>query len=178
MRGTGDGGGTIGDPPVPHGGAAGHRPRPPRSPWAVLILLVVSGAWVVAGAVLPPLRQSCDPALTAPVCAATIDASLRKGMPPLHPWLLAAHAAPGPVARPDQFGHRATVSFTVFGVPDPVSVRMFFDAGGHWGGIVDPDDPLLAGFAILSGVAIGAAAAAGWWLAVRGRRGRSAPAGP
>lgn len=158
-------------------GNGGHRPRPSRSPWAVLILLIVSGAWVVAGAALPPLRQSCDSALTAPVCAETIDASLRKGMPPLHPWLLAAHAAPGPAARPDQFGHRATVTFAVFGLPDPVTIRMFFDSGGHWGGIVDPVGPLLAGFAILSGVAIGAAAAAGSWLVVRGRRGRSAPRG-
>ncbi|MBA3235872.1 MAG: hypothetical protein H0T59_07765 [Chloroflexi bacterium] len=142
--------------------------------WPILALLIVGGAWVVVGAVLPPFLQTCDPALTEPVCAETIDASLRKGMPPLHPWLLGAHAEPGPAARPDQFGHRATVTFAVLGLPDPVSVRMFFDAGAHWGGIADPDGLLVAGFAVLSGVAIGAAAAAGWWLMIHRRHRASA----
>lgn len=150
--------------------------RGARTGWPVLVLLIVGSAWLVAGAVLPPLMQSCDPALTAPVCAETIDASLRKGMPPLHPLLLRAHAAPGPAARPDQFGHRATVTFAVLGLPDPVSVRMFFDAGAHWGGIADPDGRLIAAFAVLSGVVIGAAAAvAGWLLIYRRHRASADP---
>jgi hypothetical protein len=107
-----------------------------------------------------PIDQTCDPALQPDVCAETIDAALRRGMPAVHTLLLAAHAEPGPAARPDQFGHRATVTFSLLGVPGTVSVRMFFDAGGHWGGIADRQAMELAVWTIAWAAAVGIALAA------------------
>lgn len=144
----------------------GRRPRW-RLPLAVLLL----GALLVAmSAAARPLQQTCDPALTADVCLETVDAALRKGMPRLHPLLLAAHVEPGPAARPDQFGHRATVTFDVLGVPGPTSVRLFFDAGGHWGGIASRGAAELALWAVAQGVVVAAITAGGLWRLLRPRR--------
>lgn len=132
-------------------------------------MVLLGAGWVAIGAAVRPLQLTCDPVLARDVCLETIDAALRKGMPRVHPPLLAAHAEPGPAARPDQFGHRATVTFDVLGVPGPISVRLFFDAGGHWGGIASRGAAELALWTLAQGVV--AAAAAGWlWLLLRRHR--------
>jgi hypothetical protein len=126
--------------------------------------------WVVLGVVARPIEQTCDPQLTRPVCLETIDAALRKGLPAIHPLLLTARAEPGPAAGADQLGHRATVHFGLAGVPGPVSVRLFFDTGAHWGGIPDRGAAELAVWSLAEGIVIAAAAAGAWTLFDRRRR--------
>ncbi len=121
----------------------------------VVIAILAGATWTAIGAVLPPRHETCDPALAADICHETIDAALRRGLPPAHPLLLAAHAEPGPAARPDQLGHRATVTFAVLGMPGDARVRLFFDAGGHWGGVVDRGAPELAAWALAQGLVLG-----------------------
>jgi hypothetical protein len=130
---------------------------------------LVGLVWVLLGVVARPIEQTCDPQLTRPVCLETIDAALRKGLPAIHPLLLTARAEPGPAAGADQLGHRATVHFGLLGVPGPVSVRLFFDAGAHWGGIADRQAPELLSWSVVEGVIV-AATAAGVWSLVRRRR--------
>lgn len=126
-------------------------------------------AWVILGVVARPLEVTCDPRLTTAVCVETIDAALRKGLPAIHPLLLTAGAEPGPAAGADQFGHRATVRFGLLGVPGPVSVRLFFDAGAHWGGIADQGEAELSVWSVAEGVVV-AGAAAGAWTSFSRRR--------
>lgn len=121
---------------------------------------IVGAGWLVVGLATRPIEQTCDPALRRDVCVETIDAALRKGLPAVHPLLLAAHAQPGPAARSEQFGHRATVTFRLLGVPGTVAVRVFFDAGGHWGGIADRPATDLAAWTIAWASALGIALAA------------------
>ena len=129
--------------------------------------------WVVLGVVARPIDQTCDPRLTRAVCLETVDAALRKGLPAIHPLLLTAGAEPGPAAGADQFGHRATVRFGLLGVPGPVSVRLFFDAGAHWGGIADRGVAGLLVWSVAEGFVV-AGAAAGAWALVSRRRPRAA----
>lgn len=113
--------------------------------------LVLGVVWMGFAATAAPLRVTCDPAIPADVCAETADAGLRRGMPRLHPLLTEAAVAPGP-AFPDQYGHRATVSYAL--LPGPtVTERLFFDAGGHWGAIPDHGDVELAAWAAVPLVA-------------------------
>ncbi len=126
--------------------------------------------WVLLGVVARPIEQTCDPQLTRPVCLETIDAALRKGLPAIHPLLVTARAEPGPAAGADQLGHRATVHFGLLGVPGPVSVRLFFDAGAHWGGIADRQAPELLSWSVVQGIIL-AAAGAGAWTLLNRRRG-------
>lgn len=135
----------------------------------VLGVALVGILWVVLGVVARPIEQTCDPRLTRPVCLETIDAAQRKGLPAIHPLLFTAHAEPGPAAGADQFGHRATVRFGLAGVPGPVSVRMFFDAGAHWGGIADRQAPELLSWSVGQGVVLAGAAAGAWSLLARRR---------
>jgi hypothetical protein len=130
---------------------------------------LVGLVWVLLGVVARPIEQTCDPQLTRPICLETIDAALRKGLPAIHPLLLTARAEPGPAAGADQLGHRATVRFGLLGVPGPVSVRLFFDAGAHWGGIADRGAPELLSWSVVEGVIVAVTAAA-VWLLLRRRR--------
>jgi hypothetical protein len=133
--------------------------------------VLIGGLWVVLGVVARPIGETCDPRLTRPVCLETIDAALRRGLAPIHPLLLTAQAEPGPAAGPDEFGHRATVHFELAGVPGPVSVRLFFDAGAHWGGIPDRQAPELLAWSVGEGIVIAGVLAGAWRLLDR-RRGK------
>jgi hypothetical protein len=164
---------TITTPAVTRAGEVGPWTGWPR---LLLVAVLVGAVWVAIGVAVRPLRQTCDQALAADVCLETIDAAMRRGLSRVHPLLLAAHAAPGPAARPDQFGHRATVTFDVLGMPSPVSVRLFFDAGAHWGGIADREATEIALWSVGQGVAV-AAVAGGSWLMLRRRTGRAPIAG-
>ncbi len=141
-----------------------------RARWRRLLIVafLVGAIWVAIGVAVRPLRQTCHAALPADVCLETIDAAIRRGLPRVHPLIVSAHAEPGPAARADQFGHRATVTFDVLGIPRRVAVRLFFDAGAHWGGISDMEGPELAVWSAGHGLAVGGAAA-GLWLLVRQR---------
>lgn len=168
---------TVSEPPAcPARGRPGASPLPTWRAHRRLALLaiLIAGSWLVASLIVRPIDQTCDPALARDVCLETIDAALRRGLPVIHPLLLAAHAEPGPAARTDQFGHRATVTFLVLGVPGPVRVRLFFDAGAHWGGIPDHRLPELAawtlGGALVLAVAIAAAGIGLARLLCRSRR--------
>lgn len=141
-----------------------------KRPWLILVALLIGGLWIATGLAVRPLRQTCDPALAADVCLETIDAALRKGMPGVHPLLVGAHAEPGPAAGPDKFGHRATVTFDVLGIPDPTTVRLFFDAGAHWGGIADRGTLELFLWAVGEGLVVAAGSAGGFRLLRRVRR--------
>lgn len=142
-----------------------------RTGWPRILLaaILLAALWVAIGVAVRPVRQTCDPALAADVCLETIDAAMRRGLARVHPLLLAAHAAPGPAAGADQLGHRATVAFAVLGMPGPVSVKLFFDVGGHWGGVADRTAPELALWTVAQGVVV-AAVAGGSWLLLRERR--------
>jgi hypothetical protein len=130
--------------------------------------------WMVVGSTAPPLRQTCDPALSTGACSETIVAALKKGMPRPHPLLLAAHAAPGPQSGNDQLGHRATVTFDAFGVPGPTTVRLYVDLGAHWGGVVDRSQVEMTAWTFAQGalVAVVVAGAGSWLVQRRGRRPR------
>ncbi|MEJ7695101.1 MAG: hypothetical protein WKF78_00165 [Candidatus Limnocylindrales bacterium] len=135
----------------------------------MLAAALFGALWIVAGLAVRPIQQTCDPRLTRDVCLETIDAALRRGLPTVHPLLLAAHAEPGTAANNDQFGHRATVTFDLAGPPGPVSVRLFFDAGAHWGGIPDRAAPELLVWTLAEGVVVAAAAGGLFWLVSRRR---------
>lgn len=141
----------------------------PRFACRVLLSVLIGSLWVVLGVAARPIDQTCDPRLTRPVCLETIDAALRKGLPAVHPLLLSAHAEPGPAAGTDQFGHRATVRFGLVGVPGPVSVRLFFDTGAHWGGIADRGALELALWSMAEWFVVAGAAAGAWTLVNRRR---------
>lgn len=136
----------------------------------VLSLVLIGLLWVVLGVGARPIEETCDARLTRAVCVETVDAALRKGLPVIHPLLLTARAEPGPAAESDQFGHRATVRFGLLGIPGPVSVRLFFDAGGHWGGIADRGTAELSVWSMAQGVVVAGAAAGAWTLFSRRRR--------
>ncbi len=135
----------------------------------ILAAALIGALWIAVGLAVRPIQQSCDPRLTRDVCLETIDAAQRRGLPTLHPLLLAAYAEPGPAANPDQFGHRATVMFDLAGPPGRVSVRLFFDAGAHWGGIPDRSAPELLAWTLAEGVVVAAAAGGLFWLVSRRR---------
>jgi len=118
--------------------------------------------WMAIASSVAPLRVSCDPAVPVEVCAETADAGLRRGLPRLHPLVTEAHVAPGP-AFPDAYGQRATVTYSLPPAP-AVDVRLFFDAGGHWGGIASARDVELALWAVLPVVLLATAGElAGRW---------------
>lgn len=117
--------------------------------------VLVGIVWLAIAASFAPLRVTCDPAVPADVCAETADAGLRRGMPRVHPLITGAHVGPGP-AFPDGYGHRATVTYAL--LPGPaVDVRLFFDAGGHWGGIPSRSDIELALWALVPVIGLGVA---------------------
>jgi hypothetical protein len=117
----------------------------------LLILLFALGASSIR-----PLRIGCAPGLDSQVCADTVTASLSRGLAPFHPLILSAYVEPGEVTGAGESGHRATVTYDLLGVPGPTTVRLFYDVGGHWGGVPNRTAPELAAWALLtSAIAVG-----------------------
>jgi hypothetical protein len=117
----------------------------------LLVLLVAAGASSVA-----PLRVTCALGLDAQVCQDTLTASMSRGLASFHPLVLSAHVDPGEAVGPGESGHRATVTYGLLGVPGPTTVRLFYDVGGHWGGVPSRAAPELAAWALLAaGLAVG-----------------------
>jgi hypothetical protein len=120
-----------------------------RSMVAAVVALVIAGLLlVVVGTTAPPLARTCAANLSEAACESAVNAVLRRGLPPLHPLILGAHAEPGAAPGSDQFGHRATVAFDLLGVPGPTSVELFFDEGAHWGGEADRSGAEMAAWAV------------------------------
>ena len=160
----------MGDVPGPQ--AAGSGKGRGRYLVALGLGILVAIGWIVISTTTYPLRETCDPALSAGACSETIVAALKKGMPRPHPLLLAAHAAPGPEAGNDQLGHRATVTFDAAGMPGPITVDLYVDMGAHWGGVVDPGAGEVEAWVAIQGVLAAAVvtALAGWAIRRRRRR--------
>jgi hypothetical protein len=102
-------------------------------------VVLAAVAWLLVSSVVRPLRTTCDPSLSPGSCMESVTAALDRGLERPHGLLVAAHVAPGPDAGPGRLGHRATVTFDILGAPGPVSVALYLDMGGHWGGVVDRD---------------------------------------
>lgn len=145
-----------------------------RAALGVAAALVAGGLLLVAiAASVPPLSRTCASDLDEPACAASVDAVLRRGLPTLHPLILAAHVRPGPAAGVGQLGHRATVAFELLGVPGRTEVALFYDSGSHWGGQADRGAEEIVAWALAP---VGLAALAGATLvglAARRRGGRA-----
>jgi len=135
---------------------------------AVLVIMI--------GMSVAPISRSCARGLVEDACEGAVEAVLRRGLPALHPLILAATVEPG-LAEAGELGHRATVTFDLLGVPGATRVALYFDRGGHWGGESDRSETEVAAWTLLplllaSAVGIGLVAV-GWR-----RRGPTAGAGP
>ena len=107
---------------------------------AGLILTGLAIAFAVSANV-PPLRVECPGgAMTDEACHDSVRATLRRGLVVPHPLILAAHVEPGP-AGPTETGHRATVTYDLLGMPFPTVIGLYYDLGGHWGGVADHGSP-------------------------------------
>lgn len=157
-----------------HGQAPGWR-----APRRVILALVVAGfvvTWVAVGALLAPIHEMYDPSIPPDVGHETVVAALERGLAPVHPLILDAAVEPGEVSAPDH-GHRATVTFTMLGVPGPTRVRLVYDISAHWGGVPDRGAPELALWAVLLPLALLGIILVGW-VVVRRRVRVAATRGP
>ncbi len=115
--------------------------------------------WQLAASAVKPLSVTCAPELDAQVCQDTVAASLSRGLAPFHPLILSALVEPGEATGPGESGHRATVTYDLLGVPGPTTVRLFYDVGGHWGGVPSRSATELGVWALLAAaLAFGAVA--------------------
>ena len=132
---------------------AAHPARVRRTATARAALIAVAAAGALAamaaGALVPPLHETYASSITPGVGAETVYAAMERGLSPLHPLILDAYVEPGPASEPTQLGHRATVTFTMLGIPGPTSVKLFVDGGAHWGGVTDRGAPELALWSLL-----------------------------
>jgi hypothetical protein len=105
-----------------------------------LILTVIAIGFAVSANV-PPLRVECPASgMTVETCHDVVDATLRRGLVVPHPLIVAARVEPGP-AGPMETGHRATVTYDLLGMPFPTVIDLYYDMGGHWGGVADHGSP-------------------------------------
>ncbi len=101
----------------------------------------------VGGSSAAPLSTSCvnlEPA----ACEATIEAVRRRGLASTHPLILSVVVEPGAAPGPQELGHRATLTYTMLGMPDPTVIKLHYDLGGHWGGETDRSDTELTAWAL------------------------------
>jgi hypothetical protein len=124
---------------------------------------------LAAGALAPPLHETYAPTITPAVGAETVYAAMERGLSPLHPLILDAYVEPGSADQPTELGHRATVTFTMLGIPGPTTVRLFVDVGAHWGGVPDRGAAELATWSLVAPLLVAGAILLGW--RVLGRRG-------
>jgi hypothetical protein len=146
-------------------------PRPGRRELVLGGLLGV--AWlIVALSWAPPFLITCDPDVPRDVCLDTVSAGRARGLPAIHPPIGGAHVSAGP-AFPTGYGHRATVTYTL--IPGPsATVRLFTDAGGHWGGVSSHDALALAPWIVVPAL-LGAVGGVVLAIALGRRQRRSRP---
>jgi hypothetical protein len=144
--------------------------------WQVVVvaMTLLALGWLALTSLAAPLRVTCDATLTTGVCTESVTAALTRGLERPHGLLLAAHVVPGEDAGPGQLGHRATVTFDVLAAPAPVSVALYLDLGGHWGGVVDRDPvEVMAVPAVQSALIVALGLGIAWRVRSTGRgRGR------
>ncbi len=106
------------------------------------ILLVAVG--VSSSAPAPTCAEDMDET----ACQSAVGAVVRRGLPAFHPLILATRVEPGPAPGPQDMGHRATVEFELLGMPDPLSIELYYDVGAHWGGRPDRTDEEVAAWTL------------------------------
>jgi hypothetical protein len=137
-------------------------------------LALLGAVALVLGAVIL-VSLATDSSAPAPTCAEGMDhvacesavgAVVRRGLPALHPLITATRVEPGANPGPRDNGHRATVKFDMFGMPEPLSIELYYDVGAHWGGRADHSEEVVAAWALLPLLLAGGAAVAllmvGW----------------
>jgi hypothetical protein len=132
-------------------------------------ILGLAALILAVGALGPPLHETSTAALSTSVRHETIVAALERGLAPLHPLILDASVEPGPASVAPELGQRATVTFSMLGVPGPTRVRLFVDIGAHWGGTPDRSGGELAIWSLLTPLVVLGSAQLAW----RFRRGRA-----
>lgn len=121
-----------------------------RSLALLAVVVALTGLLAAGASAVPALQITCAPGGPQDqACRDTVFAAQERGLAPFHPLILAAHVEPGPAADPGQNGHRATVTFDLLGIPGPTRVRLFYDIGGHWGGVPDRGALELAAWSLL-----------------------------
>jgi hypothetical protein len=113
---------------------------------AVMLCAALVAGFVVAvgGSLVLPLRLACPPEIyTDQVCSETVAAAMERGLPGIHPLILAAEAAPGPDHNKER-GLRDVVTFSMLGVPGGTTVELHFDMSAHWGGVTSRGEAELA----------------------------------
>jgi hypothetical protein len=113
------------------------------------ILLVVAG---VSSAAPGP---SCAEGMDEAACTGAVGAVERRGLPAIHPLILATRVQPGSAPGPQDNGHRATVEFDMLAIPDPVSIELYYDVGAHWGGQLDRPEAEVVAWTLAPLVAAG-----------------------
>lgn len=102
------------------------------------VLAAVAAVVLAAAPLLRPLAVACpEPDMPRQVCLESVDAALARGLPSPHPLIVSARVVAGPDAGPAQHGHRATVTFELLALPAAADVRLYYDMGGHWGGVLE-----------------------------------------
>lgn len=139
---------------------------------AVLAAIVL----VVVGVRSSAPAPSCATGMDDVACTSAVGAVVRRGLPGIHPLILATRVEPGSDPGPQDHGHRATVEFDMLGMPTPVSIELYYDVGAHWGGRLDRAEHELAAWTLapllVAGVAAVAMVSFAWW-----RRGSGPPTG-
>ena len=130
---------------------------------------VVLGALllVAVGAGSPAPAPDCAAGMDHVACQSAVGAVVRRGLPQVHPLILATRVEPGSAPGPRDFGHRATVEFDMLAVPGPVSIELYYDVGAHWGGRLDRAEEELAAWAmaplVIAGLLAVSLVGLAWW---------------
>lgn len=120
-----------------------------RATFAVVVAALVGAILLVAiGIGAPPPAPTCAEEMDEVACTSAVGAVARRGLPAIHPLILATRVEPGPESGPQQYGHRATVAFDMLGLPGPVSIELHYDSGAHWGGRLDRSEGDLVAWAL------------------------------
>jgi hypothetical protein len=146
----------------------------------ITVLACILGVTLLASlaSAVAPLRVTCAPALDGQVCQDTVTAARTRGLAATHPLILSAFVEPGEATDPGESGHRATVTFDLLGVPGPTTIRLFYDVGGHWGGVSNRTTLELAVWSLtMAGLVITIVGLVGGAVIVVTGRRRRAPTG-
>lgn len=138
-----------------------------RSVLVVVVAAFVVAPFLVVSVVAGPLNVTCESGIATDDCHETVTAALERGLPGLHPIILATRVDPGPAVAPSELGHRATVTFTMLGVPGATRVKLFVDVGGHWGGVPDRGPAELALWSLVVPAVVLAGLCVAWLVGVR-----------
>ena len=135
-----------------------------RQALAAIVTLGLAALLLTVGSLLPPIHETSATSLSPDVRHETVVAALERGLAPLHPLILDASVEPGPASAAPELGHRATVTFSMLGVPGPTRVKL--DVGAHWGGTPDRSAGELALWSVVTPLVVLGSP----WLLLRLRR--------